>query len=250
MTPDKTHFTFAFYRDGLRGFDVRGKTVLDFGAGALHPLDMSLIFWLNGAERCIGLDQRPIENPAAAIKSHVALIQDCRRNHTRWLLPNTDLSAFKDRLARVDEAAIEHMVGDVASLPPYSVDVVVSATVLEHVADLDGLAMTFRRLLKPGGVMYHNVDYTDHGVHVDPSLNYWSFMTEGHEVPDIKDGGDINKLRNSEVETIFRGAGFTLECDRLFVLEPPPEVWANLLPQYRHVSGDDMRIVSSGLHMR
>jgi hypothetical protein len=56
---ERTAFTFDLYRNGLRGFRVNGKTVLDFGCGELRPLEICAVFWLNGASRCIAVDQKP-----------------------------------------------------------------------------------------------------------------------------------------------------------------------------------------------
>ena len=49
-----------------------------------------------------------------------------------------------------------------ADLPDGSVDVVLSNSVLEHVKDLPALCAELARILAPGGVMLHRVDYRDH----------------------------------------------------------------------------------------
>jgi hypothetical protein len=262
MTPDKTHFTFEFYRKGLRGARVRNATFLDFGCGALHPLDMSAIFYLNGAKRCFANDMAGLRDVQAASHAMLDLIRDCRAQPERWLLDGADRDVFFSRLDHFDEihlhhgryyqgcekAPLVHAIGRIENIiRERIVDIVVSATVLEHVADLPGLARHFQRILAGTGVMYHNVDYSDHGVHADASLNYWSFMTNAHAIPDIENGGDINKLRNSEVERIFRDADFSVETDRLLWLEPPQEVLDDLSTAFQSLSDEDMRLVSTGL---
>jgi hypothetical protein len=227
---------------------------------------MSTLFWLNGAGRCIAIDMAGLQDQSAAASSLGQLLHDCRNDVPKWLMPGSSPEIFLDRLAQLDTSHLEagrlyqcvsraplvHIVGRIeeALRESGSVDIVVSATVLEHVADLSGVVSHFKKLLSRDGAMYHNIDYSDHGVHVDSSLNYWSFMTEGHEVPDIKDGGDINKLRNSEVEKIFRDAGFALDMDPLFRQTPPEQVVHSLLPQYRRQSKDDLELVSTGLFLR
>lgn len=47
-------------------------------------------------------------------------------------------------------------------LPEESIDLVVSNSVLEHVGDVDRFFADCHRVLRPGGVMVHLVDYRDH----------------------------------------------------------------------------------------
>ncbi len=49
-----------------------------------------------------------------------------------------------------------------ADIPDGSVDVILSNSVLEHVRDLPALCAELARILAPGGVMLHRVDYRDH----------------------------------------------------------------------------------------
>ncbi len=265
MTPTATYSALNFYRRGLRGFSVLGKTVLDFGCGAVHPFDMSTVFWLNGAASCLAIDMRGLESERVAANTLADHIDEFRAAPDRWLIPGSSMGTFLQRLDGFDvnalragrlygaigSAALTHLIGRVqnAIAAPGSIDIVVSNTVIEHVADLGDVARHLRTLLSRDGVMYHIVDYTDHGIHGDPKLNYWSFMTEGHEVPDIAAGGDMNKLRNSEVEAIFREAGLIVSMDPLIRQTPPDSVLYNLLPKYQTMSPDDLELVTTGLRL-
>ena len=53
-------------------------------------------------------------------------------------------------------------VTTLADLPDAAADIIVSNSVLEHVADTRALFAELARLLVPGGVMLHRVDYRDH----------------------------------------------------------------------------------------
>lgn len=247
----RTLQAFSIYKNGLRGFDVTGKTVMEFGCGALNPTEIATVFWLNGAERVIAIDKLPCADQERARSDLASLLKDCQAHPEKWLLPHSSRELFLERLSQ--ESAVKHIVGNVLTClsEPQSFDLILSSAVLEHVpaADLRQIAAHFRKLLRPSGLAYHNVDYSDHGIHSDPTLNYWSFMTEGHEVPNIEDGGDINKLRDCEMQALFEGAGFSLEMDPLFVQEPPQHVLDALLPKYRGLSVEELSLVSTGLRM-
>ncbi|HEX2852216.1 MAG TPA: methyltransferase domain-containing protein [Opitutaceae bacterium] len=51
---------------------------------------------------------------------------------------------------------------DLRAIPTASIDLVLSASVLEHVSDPAALFAELKRVLKPGGGMLHLVDYRDH----------------------------------------------------------------------------------------
>jgi len=53
-------------------------------------------------------------------------------------------------------------VADLSAMPDQSVDLVLSSSVLEHVADPLALFRDLRRILSPTGIMIHLVDYRDH----------------------------------------------------------------------------------------
>lgn len=263
MTTEATRAAFAFYRRGMRGRQLNGKTVMDFGCGAICPFDMSSLFWLNGAARCVAVDMAGVANLPAAARSLFDLLTACKADPAPFLWTGVDASDFLRRIDAFDldrlgagefyrgikDATLVHAIGRIEHLPfaRASFDMVFSNTVIEHVMNLPSVAARFAFLLSPYGAMYHVVDYTDHGIHIDPALNYWSFLTEGHEIPDIEDGGDMNKLRNSEVEAIFRAGGFNVQMDPLIRQTPPAEVVQTLLPQYRAMSKDDLELVTTGL---
>lgn len=260
--PDRTAYTLGLYRTGLRNTSLRGKTTIDLGCGELRPLELSALFYLNGANLCIAVDQAPTTDEHASAVSLAAILDRCKASTQDWLWGDQTVFGFRQRMRKFDLEALRagdlgrgvsatpliHAVGDVCNLLT-GADVVVSSTVLEHIsrADLTRILAHFRRVLKPGGVMYHNVDYTDHGVHADPTLNYWSFMTEGHAVADIEDGGNINKLRNSQVNAMFEEAGFEIEVDPLLRITPPDHVLETLTEEWRELSIDDMELVSTGI---
>jgi SAM-dependent methyltransferase len=70
--------------------------------------------------------------------------------------------AQRHALAAETITARVRRVKDLGALAESSIDLILSNSVLEHVADMDGLTRDLRRVLAPGGAMLHLVDYRDH----------------------------------------------------------------------------------------
>ncbi len=70
-------------------------------------------------------------------------------------------SGMRKGLAQESIERVER-IASLSALPGQSVDMVVSNSVLEHVADLDGVLGTLERVLTPASCMIHAVDYRDH----------------------------------------------------------------------------------------
>jgi len=66
---------------------------------------------------------------------------------------NCSSASLRERVRRVR---------DLTGIPSQSVDTILSSSVLEHVFDPIALFRELRRVLSPGGVMLHLVDYRDH----------------------------------------------------------------------------------------
>lgn len=60
-----------------------------------------------------------------------------------------------------------------------SFDIIYSVAVLEHLYDPDGAFRSMDRLLAPGGVMLHQIDFHDHGMFTQAGHHPWTFL----EVP-------------------------------------------------------------------
>jgi len=85
-----------------------------------------------------------------------------------------------------------------------SLDVVISNSVLEHVRDPLGLFRECHRVLVPGGIMLHQVDYRDH------FFKYpFQFLTFSQAVWDnLLDPGDLPRLRLDDHLAALGWAGF------------------------------------------
>ena len=170
----------------LRGFAPAGRVALEIGAG-WNPV-YGVLLSLLGAQRVILLDIQPyltfagvrhvlrqIEPKLPEIAAATGAAEADLR--ARW----RPLAAAPDFASQLAAGRIEFFAPAPASAAPLAdgtVDLFFSTCVLEHIpeADLRGVHRETRRLLKPGGLVYHIVDLSDHFAHGDPSLPRLNFL--------------------------------------------------------------------------
>lgn len=139
-----------------------------------------------------------------------------------------------------------------AEIPEASVDVVVSRTVFEHIkpAALHGLLAQFHRMLKPGGMMCHIIDNSDHWQHCDSSIGRLNFLRYGDVAWRLMSFDPINyqnRLRHGDYAALLANAGFEVVAAEG---EPDPgarrEVLAmRLAPRFGKRSPDELAILTS-----
>ena len=136
---DPTAIAAAYAAElGRLGVTIPGKRIIEIGSGSANGAGYALAALGAAAVVChepyaphdVGLDAKHLEGMVLA--------------H-----PGVKFSKVR-------------RVTSLAELPDASADVVVSNSVLEHVADPRALFADLARLLVPGGVMLHRVDYRDH----------------------------------------------------------------------------------------
>ncbi len=173
---------------GRQGVSVAGKRVLEIGSGAANGAGYALAAM--GAAKVV------------CHEPYVAFDVGLDARHLGGLVPRFPKVKFSvvDRVKTLD------------SLAPGSIDVVVSNSVLEHVADPPALFASLARLLAPGGVMLHRVDYRDHFFKYPYHFLLFSKRTWNW----FLNPGDLPRWRLDDHLAALAGAGFTttvLEAD-------------------------------------
>ena len=136
------------------------------------------------------------------------------------------------------------------SLLESSVDVVFSNSVLEHVPR-DMIAACFaeaKRILRPGGVMFHSVNCGDHYAYTDRSINQLHFLQYSDEDWELWNNQFLyqNRLRAIDYTDLARRAGFTIEVDTSMVL-PERLVQLDAMtvhPRFAHYTRDQLAITT------
>lgn len=170
------------------GKTLSGTEVLELGTG-WYPV-IPLCFFLCGAEKITTVDISPL---LTAEKLRITLKQlslaasegrlqkffnpdPLRLKTVLSVSENTDWN-LKDML---DAFQIRYLVTDARKLPldSESLDLIVSNNTFEHIypAILAEILIEFKRLLRPGGMMSHFIDMSDHFAHLDTDITIYNFL--------------------------------------------------------------------------
>lgn len=239
-------FGFVHFCQQNHGLPTTGATYLDIGCGSVHPYGRMFAHLMAGASRAGCLELDPIQDPGEAVRTlaHMAAAALVDPSTVFGPLPITAaaiLAHIADfdlaRLAKGDAGGLPQdrllylqRSVDATGLPDRCVDVVVSNSVLEHVADVDATLAELARITRPGGFAMHNIDAGDHRWYATPALHRLEFLTDAGTEP-IRFG--CNRLRMVDFERRFQMHGFAV---RVRMPGPPvamtPELRSRLQPPW------------------
>lgn len=207
--------------DTLRrlGIDPAGKLAMEMGSG-WRPV-MPLVYRLAGAEHVWLSDVERLLHPRA-LQATVSFV----RAQRELIVPALGITqqAFDAVLEHELDGHLPAMLKTLGlsyiqvtdgwrDVPP--IDIVFSHTTLEHIPPpvLRTIFADARRVLRPGGVMSHGVDHTDHRSHRDPRLSPIDFLrfSDGMWRLLCVDPQDYtNRLRHSDYVRMFHETGYEL----------------------------------------
>ena len=188
------------------GRSFEGATVLEIGTGWFPTVPIALC--MRGARRVIMTDlNKHLDDVTFA--STVAFL---RRE-------GGDFSKLPDGCTINDFPLTYLAPFDVDQVPAGSIDVVISRTVLEHIAE-DRIRSLFRSLrpkLSENGVMLHCVDHSDHLEHKDNRLSKLNFLTWSdyqHSLVNRLSGEGENRLRHSDYLRLLGETGYRVIMEK------------------------------------
>lgn len=185
-----------------------GRNVLEIGPG--DSLGCGLLAIAKGAEKYCAIDRFSVRfDPESERRIFLDLIGDLsddergRVDAMIDILPN-GYRADPDRFEYFDATGIEESCD---LFPEATFDVVFSNAVLEHVADVPASLTAIRALMRPGGVMFHDVDLRSHQrieKHPMQILEYPNWLWRAMS----SHSGEPNRVRLPEYLRIVRELGF------------------------------------------
>lgn len=150
---------------------------------------------------------------------------------------------FTTLLADCGASYLTEGVASLKAIASSSVDLVWSHAVLEHVraADFERFCTEMYRVLRPGGVASHVVDFKDH---LGGRLNHLRIPSRLWEQEWFApaSGFYTNRLRFGAMQTLFAKAGFTVEVLYERLWEEPPLKRQALAPEFRAIDLRDLRV--------
>lgn len=196
-----------------QGLDPVGRSFLELGTG--HAPNVPIALWLMGAGRVVTVDlNRYLERELIA---HTLAYLRAHREQVESSFGGLLRPERLDALRTVDDVLsnIRYLApcdAGATGFAPGSIDVHCSFTVLEHIPR-DGLRRLLsegRRLLRPGGLFVHRIDYSDHFSHGDGRLSPINFLRFSERQWRLLGGNRFmycNRLRHPDFVTLFREAG-------------------------------------------
>lgn len=149
------------------------KVFAEIGPGG--AMGVGLCALLAGAQRCIGLDE--FEHASKSLNTEIF----------RDLIRLGDWSGVSEERINAIELAIKSQpnplglelsyktpMSAAAEIESSSVDFLISSVVMEHVENITDTYKLCARLLKPGGIMSHLIDFKSHGT-ANRWNGYWCY---------------------------------------------------------------------------
>jgi SAM-dependent methyltransferase len=219
-----------------------GRTVVEIGPG--NSLLTGIYARSFGAARTLLIDVEKLASQDTRIFAQAEKLL-CELN-----LPVPSVAKVPSISVALDRLNTVYLTRGLASLrtiPDGEADLLFSQAVLEHIrlAEFGEFAREMRRILKPGGVASHVIDFRDH---LQNGLNNLRFSGRVWESEFIsRSGFYTNRLTWPAMEKIFREAGFCVEL-KLRELWPhglPTRQRSMALP-FKNMSPDELMVM--GVH--
>jgi SAM-dependent methyltransferase len=208
------------------GRSIDGASILEVGTG--WRLNVPIACWLCGADRITTVDLNRLLRPELIRSDLSFLVRNeatiLARFEPRYgdLLQESRWRALLNFASREWELPelcellhLEYIApGDAGCVPleRHSVDFHISSNTLEHIP-AETLAKIFteaKRVARPGALLLHQVDHTDHFSHADRNLSPINFLQYGDTQWNHYAGNRyayVNRLREDDYLRIFRDCG-------------------------------------------
>lgn len=189
-------FKLTHAKDHLQYFRQYGQTpleqatVLELGLGWYPVVPIAL--YLSGVDRIISIDIQDWMTHQSQLTTIQKFREWREKGYLQAYLPQIDEQRWAAMVALTQKSTIPGLeeISQTIHLEPRlqdaratnfsesSIDYICSNNTFEHIpkAILADILREFKRILKPGGVMSHFVDLSDHFAHFDSNINLYNFL--------------------------------------------------------------------------
>lgn len=241
------------------GFPLTARTIVEIGTG-WNPV-FSLLCRMCGAAEIITIDQERLLDQRTFARA-VTLLRELREKYEPAFAEvgiQLDFDVLDHIGASLDETLANCRIdyrapADFGDLPDECADIILSRDVLEHIppALLEHIMADSHRVLRPGGVICHKIDMTDHWEHDDKSIspiNFLQYDSPLWRLTGINSQAYQNRLRRFEFVALAEAAGFVvasatgLPDDRAIKALRGMK----LMKRYRDVAHDELAVLHTTL---
>jgi SAM-dependent methyltransferase len=215
----------------------KGFTVLELGPG--DCLSSAMIAHAVGASACYLVDTGAF---AESDLTPYRVMSVFLHEHGLDPVKMEGLSSLDELLSRCHAVYGTSGLLSLRAIPDESLDLIWSQSVLEHIkeAEFHNVVREWRRVIRPDGVCSHHIDLKDH---LGGALNNLRFSKDLWEAEFMANSGFYtNRIRYTEMLTIFEQSGFNVEvvrADRWERLPTPREKFAEA---FRDISTDELLV--------
>jgi hypothetical protein len=198
---------------------LQGATAVEVGTGWVPMIPIGL--HLLGVQRVLSFDLTRHLMPDMTVRT-LAEVPGCLPNLAEQ--SGLPLGTLQERFSRLprDFDALARQIGleyhapmDVtqSDIPAQSVDLIYSNLVFEHVTPeaLTSILIHSKKILKPGGIAWHHIDYSDHYAHTFKDLSLINFLRYSQSTWNAIGQSDLhyqNRLRKSDYVRAIEATGF------------------------------------------
>ena len=190
-------------------------TALEIGTGWYPIVPIGL--YLAGAAKVYTLDISSLLSEERVLQTIKRYIAQSKKRFAFNVIPERlellkKLSGLKGLSVTglMEQMHITAIVGDARKidLPTGSIDLVNSNNTFEHIYPeiLLDILKEFKRIAKPGGVMSHAIDMSDHFAHLDKSITLYNFLKFSYKEWNMIDNSiqPQNRMRLYEHEALYK----------------------------------------------
>jgi len=220
-TMDQPEYAFGVFKKHLEATglgDLGGRVALELGPG--NSLLTAFFARSLGASRTWLVDSERLAT------EDITIFARAETTLSQLKLPVPGVGGASSLTAVLEKLHATYLTQGLASLrtvPDRKVDFFFSNAVLEHVrlSEFTDMAKEMRRVLKPGGVASHQIDFRDH---LQNGLNNLRFSARTWESEFMaRSGFYTNRLTWPAMKKLFEEAGFSVELASV-------ERWPDRLP--------------------
>ncbi len=215
---------------------IRDTHILELGPGG--SIGFGLLALESGVERYTAIDDG----------THTFVEETLLERYTRLLQGNRDALNVYFSLSSTGQASYRTEKIAFATIDQHSryplldasVDIIYSCAVLEHVHNLDLCFAEMSRVLRPGGIMYHEVDLRDH-IFSQRSLFFLTLSDYWFRTLFQYTGGYVNRKRVSSYRSLAEKYGLSIVSLEGKNESPEPTIPRKITGLY---SKEDLEILS------